>query len=111
MLTLTSQPSLIVTPVRSQSVNRAPRRSATSNRAPRNCSLPPSSPAWNRCGPNCASVGAPGEAGAGPGGSLVAVMDRKIALVPDGLDRTRFQEPWVMGTQNGGEGVSAGVGS
>ena len=36
MLTSTSQPSRIVTPVRSQSVNRAPRRSATSNRAPRN---------------------------------------------------------------------------
>lgn len=34
--------SRIVTPVRSQSVNRASRRSATSNRAPRNCSLPPS---------------------------------------------------------------------
>ena len=40
-----SASSLILTPVRSQSVNRAPRRSATSNRAPRNCSLPPPSPA------------------------------------------------------------------
>ena len=45
MLTFTSQPSRIVTPVISQSVNRAPRKSATLNLAPRNCSLPPPSPA------------------------------------------------------------------
>ena len=35
---------LMVTPLRSQSVNRAPRRSATSNRAPRKRVLPPPSP-------------------------------------------------------------------
>src|SRR5215469_12476337 len=85
MLTFTSQPSLIVTPVRSQSVNRAPRRSATSNRAPRNCVLPPPSPAENRCGPNCASVGSSGEAGAGSAGSLVAVMECTVTLIPDDL--------------------------
>src|SRR5215831_2080964 len=85
MLTFTSQPSLIVTPVRSQSVNRAPRRSAASNRAPRNSALPPPSPAWNRCGPNCGSAGSSGRAPAGPAGSLAAVMARMVALIPDGL--------------------------
>src|SRR5690242_3645978 len=84
MSTLTSQPSRIVTPVRSQSVNRAPRRSAASTRAPRNRSPPPPSPALNRCGPNCAaSSGSPGEAGTEPAGSLVAVIDGKITPAPD----------------------------